>query len=306
MSATIPLAKGFSEKHLKFPVFLSQKFDGVPVRIELHDSGCTTFVSRQGETLWSVEALIEEFAAEVRELHGDVSVVLVGEIIQRNNPFAPFKDTSGIVRRKTDQSNLLEIVIFDGCPFEPDEPFIERAESINSLVRSAGCTYVNPVVQTLCKDSNTLHSIFDSFMALHPNAEGMVARSFNDKFEAGKRSWGYQKLLREPTIDLRIVGATEAVTADGEPKGMVGRLIASYNGEEIGIGPGKLSHAERIALWKFDKELDKVYHTAPNGDVEVRFFNPRVAKIKYKDDPSYSALRQPTFQHWHEKDEPDA
>ena len=65
-----------------------------------------------------------------------------------------------------------------------------------------------------------------------------------------------------------------------------------YKGTEIGIGPGRLTHAERIELW---------VHS------QTGMFNKRMAQIKYKADDSYDALRQPTFQFWRdEKDEPDA
>jgi hypothetical protein len=68
---------------------------------------------------------------------------------------------------------------------------------------------------------------------------------------------------------------------------MVGRIIADFHGTEIGVGPGKLSHAERRKLWV------------------NREHNHGVATIKYKRDDSYTALRQPTFQHWRpEKTEP--
>ena len=59
--STIPLAKGFSEKHLKFPVFLSHKIDGVPVRIDIDTRGCFTARSRQNKPVPSVSTLVQDF-----------------------------------------------------------------------------------------------------------------------------------------------------------------------------------------------------------------------------------------------------
>ena len=68
--------------------------------------------------------------------------------------------------------------------------------------------------------------------------------------------------------------------------------MASYKGTEIGIGPGRLTHDERTALWVH---------------FQTGMLHKRMAQIKYKSDDSYDALRQPTFQFWRDdKETPDA
>jgi hypothetical protein len=70
---------------------------------------------------------------------------------------------------------------------------------------------------------------------------------------------------------------------------MIGRINCWYKGQIIGVGPGKLTHAERRELAKAPMVL-----TGYN----------RIAKVQYKKDDSYEALRQPTFQCWRDdKDE---
>ena len=295
--STIPLAKGFSEKHLKFPVFLSHKIDGVPIRIDIVADGNHTIRTRQGKDVPSVRQLVQEFADEFRGIAGlgyfDVPCTLIGEVYQHGDPHADFKDTSGIVRRQDDQSHRLALGLFEMfTPALQEVGFERRYEAMLELNDLHG--RVSVLHQQRVETMSQLEHHFEDFCNQFPKAEGMVARNWDDPFMPGKRSWGYQKLLREPTIDLRIVDFKEAISEAGEPLGLVGRLVASYKGREIGIGPGKLTHAERRDLWQRYKM------TAERGEIGI-------AQIKYKSDDSYDALRQPTFQHWRlDKDVPDA
>lgn len=317
--STIPLAKGFSEKHLRFPVLLSRKFDGVPIRIDIDHYGNHTVRTRQGKDVPSVRNLVQEFIDrcinEERDCDDVVTpLTLVGEVVQHGNGDADFKETSGIVRRQDDQSHRLAIMLFE-CDVQ--DTFIERHEFMEDFLQHIHGR-VHVVEQIAVENMEQLVQHQQEFNRLFPQAEGLVARNHDDPFTPGKRSWGYQKVLNEPTIDLRIVGVEEAIDKDGNPKGMVGRLIASYKGTEIGIGPGRLTHAERTALW--EEYQREAYHCCcgspvdhyPDGHSPVSAadyygFPNRIAQIKYKKDDSYDALRQPTFQHWRDdKSDPDA
>ena len=317
--STIPLAKGFSEKHLKFPVLLSRKFDGVPVRIDIDHHGNHTIRTRQGKDVPAVRTLVQEFIGrylnEKRDCDSVVTpLTLVGEVVQHDNWDADFKETSGIVRRQEDQSHRLAIMLFE-CDVQ--DMFIERHEFMEDFLQHIHGR-VHVVEQIAVENMEQLVQYQQEFNRLFPQAEGLVARNYDDPFAPGKRSWGYQKLLNEPTIDLRIVGVEEAIDQHGQPKGMVGRLIASYKGERIGIGPGRLTHAERIELWeRYQQELSLFWAGSPVDhypdvyspvNVSDYFSFPnRIAQIKHKGDDSYDALRQPTFQFWRDdKEIPDA
>ena len=296
--STIPLAKGFSEKHLKFPVFLSHKIDGVPVRIDIDADGNHTSRTRQGKDVPSVRRLVQKFADEFRGNaalgYFDTPCTLIGEVHQQGDPYADFKDTSGIVRRQDDQSHRLALGLFEMfTPALQEVGFERRYEAMLELNDLHSRVHV--LRQQRVENLSQLEHHFEDFCNQFPKAEGMVARNWDDPFMPGKRSWGYQKLLREPTIDLRIIGVEEAIDKDGNPKGMAGGLIASYKGAEIGIGPGRLAHEERRELWH--GWTTRLTRTWPN----------RIAQIKYKADDSYDALRQPTFQFWRDdKETPDA
>lgn len=292
--STIPLAKPLNIYKLDFPVLVSIKYDGVPVRIDIDGHGNWTVQSRQGKDVPAVHTLVDEFVRCYTNpklaLDCTLPVTLVGEVLQRGNRFADFKKTSGVVRKQTDQADLLEIHLFEcDMPGGYEERYNWMEQELFHLH-----PHVHVVEQELTINENYTIQHIIAMQEMYPKAEGFVIRNSNDPWAPGKRSWGYQRYLIEPTIDLRIVGFEEAIDKHGRPKNMVGGLIAEYKGEKIGIGPGKLTHQERIELW------DDWCACAGIADIGI-------AQIKYKKDDSYDAPRQATFQFWRaDKGTPDA
>ena len=293
----IPLAKPFTPSKLNFPVMVSQKYDGVPVRIDIDKKGYWTVRSRQGKDVPSVHTLVDEFVkgfinqSTIRTNETLIPSTIVGEVIQLNDTNADFKDTSGIVRRQTDQSHLLQIVVFECDVYSA---FIDRFGWLKDNVDGVHPQVCSPFQITI-SSLDSLKEFFVDFQMESPEAEGLIIRNCVDPWTPGKRSWGYQKLLVEPTIDLRIIDVYQAVDKYGEPKDMIGGLIAAYKDTTCKIGPGKMTHEERTSLW-YEYMQARAMDAFPN----------RIAKIKYKKDDSYTVPRQPTWQCWHDKLEPDA
>lgn len=319
--STIPLSKPYTPEKLVFPVALSTKVDGVPVKFTITDAEDqghwvdVETVTRQGKPAPSVEMLVGEFACNYKADQLPLPVTFVGEVFQRGRMDAPFKDTSGIVRRQEDQSDKLEIALFDtdvgltGCiagnnQYNRNGTFEDRLSFLLYIRQTVVHRYVMPIAQYTVHDLASLESFWSSHERGLPWAEGLVARSYSDPWCPGKRSWGYQKLLREPTIDLRIVDFEEGV---GKNANAVGRLVAEYKGTRIGIGPGKLSYKEREYLWKMYKAYGSICIPDPTDKEPLFIGDSYIAQIKYKRDEAYDALRQPTFQTWRpDKDTPDA
>jgi hypothetical protein len=284
----IPLATAFNPKKLGSYVAVMEKFDGVPIRIDV-TSDCTgkrhaqaVTRSGKGETV-SVQHLVEE-AKLLPESNGE-NFTIVGEVL--HPAIKAFKDLSGLVR-KAEPCPELYMRVFDfKQPNREHWGWADRMDTFNgfeaeSLLRPAIIPVYLEQIEHAKATIKELSSTPDEYF------EGWIVRDVGDPWAQSKRCPGYQKIVIEPTVDLKVVGFEEAVCGKtGAGKGMVGRIIAEYKGERIGVGPGKLTHAERVALW-----------TTP--------FCPRIAEIKYKRDPSYTALRQPTFQHWRgDKTEPN-
>lgn len=311
MTKTIQLAKPYTPKKLGNKVYLSEKLDGVPVRIDLlvgpygDRVQLVTMRTRQDEFPASCEIVLsrlmrrlnawfENKPEDVRGRWSNAVLTFVGEVTHEQ--YTDFKDISGVVRRQTPQDGLvLNLFDFNASFLSSEEGVFDKRDFLLHMLIPSDTREVRKVPQ-IPVSRDQIDTVFENFMKQHPRAEGMVVRDAAGKFEPGKRTWCYQKLLRKPTIDLHIVGFEEAVAEDGKLKGMVGRVIALYKGKEIGVGPGKLTHNERTALWNEYCAFHNSFRKAG-----------RIATIQYKEDPSYEALREPTFQYWrYDKDTPDA
>lgn len=305
MTSTIPLAKPFNQKALEKmggPYGVSQKHDGVPVKItiDVDDSGIVTRLSvqsRQAKPLAScnVHSTILKMGIE-QCAHSNLKwpegrYTLVSEIVHPS--ITDFKDLSGIVRSEQHEEHKnLHFQVFD---------FHHNKGPINYDTRmfAAGMLFARPtmyqrfkLVETSWYDDVEAAIAHAEQIATTEGVEGAIIRSGSDRFEPNKRSWGYQKYLIDPTVDLRVHSFEEATSECGEPLGMVGRINCYYNNNIIGVGPGKLTHVQRTLLWELHK------------DSIIR--STTIAEVKYKEDPSYTALRQPTFQRWREdKSEPN-
>jgi len=277
------LAKSYNPKKVSFPAILTEKHDGVAADFycEKRMSGNKVLVrSRQDKPLPSVDH-IREILSEVMQ----PGEHLIGELIV---PGLPFKEASGLVRKLEVQPNIV-LMIFDYYQegYE-DEPYNNRMNEVKSrfLLREDAVRFI-PMTTVMSTDQ--IDSTFKEFMQKNPRAEGMVLRSLDGKYDIGSRSWGMMKLKGKPTLDLRVVGFEEAEEAKTKkPKGMIGRINVDYRGETIGCGPGKLTHQERRDIF-----------------ANQQAYIGQIAEVEYMADPTYDALRQPTFQRWRpDKTEP--
>lgn len=309
MTKTIQLAKPFTISKLGNMCYLSEKLDGVPVRFDFNVSPFGDYVSlstmrtRQDQNPGSCQIVLgqlmrrlnnwfETRPQEIKQKWASSRITLVAEITHED--YADFKDVSGVVRRDTPQSGLIaNIFDFNANVHGFPKDFARRYYMLQQIIPLQ--TNNVRVVPQFPVQREAVEDVFNAFMNAKPQAEGMIVRDADGEFQPGKRTWCYQKLLRKPTIELALHSVEEATTEDNEPKGMVGRLNFWYKGNVIGVGPGKLTHSERVLLW-----------TRVNGVVYPEGTGP-IATVQYKEDKSYDALREPTFQHWRtDKETPDA
>lgn len=295
MTKTLQLAKPYTPDKLSDRVYVSEKLDGVPVRFDVTIRDNLVHVkqgrTRQDEFAVSCGVIAQSLSTVLQSAidnapQSDRDWVIIGEVMHET--YTGFKDISGVVRRKTPQTGLY-LNIFDFWDSaRPDDTFASRNFALNCLIGARQIHEVRIVKQIATYKSSMLQQTIDEMMP--KVGEGLIVRDAIELFQPGKRTWGYQKVVREPTIDLRIIRFEEGV---GKNANAVGRLIAEYKGTEIGIGPGKLSYQQRALLWK------------KYGGAVLSL--PVLAAIKYKPDEGYKALRQPTFQYWRDdKVTPDA
>jgi len=267
MSGVIMLAKQYNPAKLSFPVYVSEKLDGVAAEFYVpldSPDGKVLVRSRQNKPILSVQHIIDEL--NLCLIHGEH---VIGELYIADSSF---KDISGKVRSHDPQPEL-KLMVYDVYEDGYELPYDQRLGDTVDIHYDN--LYIIPTVKI--QDINELNAYVKEFFTEQPEAEGLMIRSHDHMYQPGKRSWGMMKLKQRETVDLKIISIEEATDADGNPKGMAGRFNCAYKGAVIGVGPGKLSHAERtVAL------------------INRRKLVGTIVEVGYMPDPAYEALREPT------------
>ena len=277
MSDVMQLCKNYDPKKIGFPVLVSEKLDGVP--------GVYTkqaLVSRQNKPLLGVQWVHDLLCNYI-----PYGYTVIGEHYERGNPF---KYISGRVR-KNEPYEEAHLYLFDFIEPGFDYDFMTRYENLRQwhyFLPQHVRDVVHVIPQSVCHSEVCIDNYV---LALEEDGghEGAVVRSLSGKFTL-TRSWDSQKIVFDDLLDLRVCGIEEAVSQEGEAKGMIGALYVSYKGKAVKTGAGKMTHTERKMVWDNPEQ-----------------YIGKICKVKAKVDPTYDKLRQPTFQAWHEdKEEADA
>lgn len=295
----IPLAKGDNASKRTYPGFLSVKLDGVPVRLDLSYSvrGLNYAVrTRQGEQVVSVLPAVRSFmqgllgAELLPETGGQYTFVF--EVTDEK--LRAFKDVSGKVRKQSEQQGLILNTFIAHSHQMPDSTFSDGVAAMRGIHQSIYHESIKQVYQYPVANDTEFEYVKQKLLLLYPTCEGLVYRAGSAMWKPGTRHWDYQKIVNDPTADVQVLGFEEAVCGKtGAGKGMVGRInIRWKDGNTHGVGPGKLTHTDRKALW------------AKHGPYALAY-QPPICTIKYKRDDTYEGPRQGTFQHWRtDKTEP--
>ena len=299
--STIPLSKGYNATKIKFPCSVSIKYDGVPIAVEATKLRGEIYIrayTRQDTTNTSMSELrdeIAEFLDMSLFIEEKESVIILGEVTHPEYP--AFKDLSGKVRKQQKISGFVWNLFDLHLSAAPEDIWSTRNRILKNLVARIGHERIVHVQQIHCE---TRADVEHCLSRIDPEEEGGVIRWHGDLWEPNSRRWGYMKHVVAPTVDLRVVGFSEAVSKDGKPLGRVGRVKCMYKGGVIGVGAGKMTHAEATKLWARWVEHCLVLGWSVHAEEQYFLFDgkPSICEVRYKRDPSYTALREPTFQHW--------
>lgn len=313
MREPMELAINWDPKNAKkiLPGYAQPKYDGVPLTFVRQSADRIAAFTREGTEANSVPHLIEQAKHLIPVIGGSFTAeVLV--------PGQPFKYSSGLVRRKGVEEDckhmeLIGIIFDTNVMARPKETYFIRHKQFHNIydvwayaIKAQGCDpafHAAPSVGVYSVED--VEAMFKQYNLKIKNLEGMMIHTFTKPWQPGKRCVGMSRLKPQPTIDLEVVGYEEAISKTGEGLGMVGRvnvrLVRKWAsrkpprgwtrlaGDEglaectVGVGPGKLLHNERKELWE--------KYVVCEYKLPATF-----AEIKYMPDPSYDALRQPTFQ----------
>lgn len=282
-----------NQKQLKFPGYVSQKFDGTPGRYTRNE-----VVSRQGKKLLGIEWLHNE----IKE-----SIPMGVEIWMEHYEWGkPFSYINGKVEAEESYKEVRGIITNMRVLDEPLMPFGMRMDEATKIAQDiiknhdmygricvAKQIYVRnkeeveEAVEKL-KNSNEMNVSLLT-MGTDWRWEGAMFHYASGQYII-HRSWNSLKIVEKPTYDLAFAGCEEGKSKEGIPNGRAGKLyFKDANGTIFGCGPGKMKHVERERVF-MNKEK----------------YIGKIATIKSKEDSHYKGLREPTFQWWREdKTEPD-
>lgn len=277
MSDVMMLAKQYTPKSLHFPVYVTEKLDGVPVDIRWNEDNSITATSRQGKPVTCIEHILAALGKAIVQ-HG---THLVGELYI---PGVDFKDISGKARQTKKQSPDLQLWVWDMYfDYAGNELYEGRIAIAHDFVRNLKSPHIQIIPARKKASQEVLDEYIAQFMNDHPEAEGVVVRNGNGLYQL-KRSYDMQKVKVTNTADLKIVSFEEAVDAKTDkPLGMVGRINCLYKGAVIGVGPGTMDHPTRRYVWENQER-----------------YVGNIVEVKYMPDESYDALREARFFRWRE------
>jgi len=104
-----------------------------------------------------------------------------------------------------------------------------------------------------------LKSLWECWYAMYLGwgYEGIILRNPEAFYEEGKSS-NLLKYKHINTETFPIIGFSEAISIEGEPKGMLGSVtLLTKSGEHFNCGAGHLDHANRIDIWEHPEGFTK-------------------------------------------------
>lgn len=313
----VMLAVTYDPDKVQFPVEVSVKLDGCAADFYSTPLGWIV-QSRQGKPIPSAAGILEVLNKCIQP--PSCSMHIVGELTVMGVP--AFKDAGGIIRRGERDDRIILNIYDVWYPDAQGLDYEARIGRIGEVLKKVSgknyrkegslrwSTIRRVPVLGLCADVEGVAEYIQSISAQCESSgglvEGIMIRQLNGKdshYNVGKRSKNMMRFKPKPTMDLLVESFEEAISKDGEPKGMVGRInclyakgVSSDGMNEftdyitIGVGPGCLTHPERKELWKRYQALLAKGESLRNKKL--------IAEVEYMKDDSYDALRQPVFKRW--------
>jgi DNA ligase-1 len=256
------------------PCYLEWKLDGA--RIQAHRLGDEVAVFTRN--LADITSRVPEIVAVLRELDVE-SIVLDGEAIALRDDGRPrpFQATMSRFGTKTaGNGQALSVFFFDCLHVDGDDlidaPARDRLEVLDARVPAQ---YVVPRVQE--PDADDAQRFLDDTLAR--GHEGVMAKSLDTAYEAGRRGAGWLKVKPAHTLDLVVLAAE---WGHGRRQGKLSNLhLGARDSDADGfvmLGKTFKGMTDQMLAWQTEHLLElethregHVVHVRPELVVEVAF-----------------------------------
>jgi len=260
------------------PAAVEYKLDGA--RIQLHKDGERVAIySRYGNDL--TEALPE--IVELARGFDARSLVLDGEVIalRADGRPQPFQVTMQRVGRKLDiataRADLPLCAFFFDCLYADGQVLVERANRARWLALCAAVPAHARVTRIEVADANEASAALER--ALASGNEGVVVKSLESNYDAGRRGAGWVKVKPAPTLDLVVLAAE---WGSGRRKGLLSNLHLGARDPETGgfvmLGKTFKGLTDATLKWQTEKfmalaieQSEWVVKVRPEIVVEIAF-----------------------------------
>lgn len=261
------LACDYDEAKLRFPLIAMPKLDGVRA-LNVNGKIYARTLKRFDNPF-----LAERFDKEV--FTGFDGELALGDWTSQSL----CRDTTGFVNRKTAKEGKpvqadIHWWIFD-CLYESfiDSPYVERLSAASSFVTELRVNYGMDFLKLVPHVwVNSVEEIAHyENLWLTQGFEGVILRDPNGLHKNGRstvKTGAYLRIKRFVDAEAKVIALTEAMENQNEaktnelgrtersshkenlvPKGMIGNLVCEYEGEQILVGPGEMTHEDRIFYW---------------------------------------------------------
>jgi DNA ligase-1 len=252
-------------------VAVDQKLDGV--RIQIHKDGDSVLVATR--TLDDVTARMPEVVDLVRSFPSR-RLVLDGEAISLDETGRPraFQDTAS--RAASRDGTGLTAYFFDLLLADSDDlldrPLRERVARMSKLVPEP-----NLVPRLVTADAAEAQAFLDD--TLHSGHEGVVVKSLDSPYSAGRRGSAWVKVKPVHTLDLVVLAVEEG---SGRRRGWLSNIhlgaLDPATGGFVMLGKTFKGMTDEMLRWQTERftELmtdrdDWVVHVRPEQVVEIAF-----------------------------------
>ena len=258
-------AMKYDEKRVSYPVYVDTKLDGIRC---IADMSKKKLFSRNGKEFVNYPTIMKELE-QLAEL---TTLKIDGEIIMgdfQNLMRTVSRKDDGIELAKDAVYNIFDLII-ENIPFKERQLIIQN--EIKNSIQLKNLKHLTIVHGDQINNEEELITFYND--QLVKGYEGIMIKSFDGYYEF-KRSYSWQKMKPEETIDLPIVEVQEGT---GKYKNQLGAFICLFaNGKHVRVGSG-FKDDEREKFWK-----------------EKQSLLGQIIEIKFQEKTNDGSLRFPVF-----------
>jgi ATP-dependent DNA ligase len=190
---------------------------------------------------------VKELSNLIREKRPQVKGRLIFEIMIDGYEIDRFHELNGILNRKFEQAEDVYLRVhdfipeFNFCKMSAQNRYMFAEEIVHRInlpqVRLSHCLGVSNNPNIWQEKAELIQS---------NGGEGLILKSIDDLYSAGKRISSLMKIKEEVTVEMIV---TEVIEGQGEHEGMAGKLICKDETDMLHeVGMGCMSHSDRFEV----------------------------------------------------------